>query len=197
MKLPAFILVLFIGIPGALWAQSNQATYADFKGHFIGETIPDFLRLEPDAQQEADLCRQRPSRHSCERLVGALDRGERAEVSNNDSVNFVLDAGRLVKLTMLVDDSFDAAVGGLTNKFGSPSKTLVLNSQSKAGEKWQNRQFVWDTPDIHVRLYQDNNPSLPDHRLLLIVESHAEFLLDDSDQAKNAASSPSASNVRP
>ena len=196
MKLPAFILVLFASIPGALWAQSSQATYADFKGHFIGETIPDFLRLEPDAQQEVDVCRARPSRRSCERLVGALDRGERAEVSN-DSINFVLDAGRLVKLTMLVDDSFDAAVGGLTSKFGSPSKTLALNSQGKTGEKWQNHQIVWDTPNIHVRLYQDNNPSLPDHRLLIIAESHAEFLLDDSDQAKNAALSPSASNVTP
>jgi hypothetical protein len=196
MKLPALILVLFIGIPGALRAQNGQATYADFKGHFIGESIPDFLRLEPNAQEEVDVCRQRPSRHSCERLVGALDRGERAEVSN-DSVNFVLDAGRLVKLTMLLDDGFDAAVGGLTTKFGSPSRTLALNSQSKAGEKWQNRQFVWDTPNIYVRLYQDNNPGLPDHRLLLVVESHAEFLLDDSAQEKNAVSSPSASNVRP
>jgi hypothetical protein len=197
MKLPAFILVLFIGIPGSLWAQSSQATYADFKGHFIGESIPDFLRLEPDAQQEADVCRARPSRRSCERHVGALDRGERAEVSNNDSVNFVLDAGRLVKLTMLVDDSFDAAVQGLTNKFGSRSKAMVLDSKNNVGQKWQNRQFVWDTPNIHVRLYQDNNPSQPDHRLLLIVESHAEFLLDDSDQAKKAFPSPSASNVTP
>jgi hypothetical protein len=129
--------------------------------------------------------------------VGALDRGERAEVSNNDSVNFVLNAGRLVKLTMLVDDNVDAAVGSLANKFGSPSKTLILSSQNDDGGKWQNRQFVWDTPNIYVRLYQDNNPFLPDHRLLLVVESHAEFLLDDSAQSKNAAPSASASNVRP
>ena len=197
MKLPAFILVLLIGIPSGLRAQSSQATYADFKGHFIGESIPDFLRLEPDAQQEADVCRARPSRHSCERLVGALDRGERAEVSNNDSVNFVLDAGRLVKLTMLIDDSVDAVVGGLTNKFGNPSKTLAADLQNKSGDKWQNREFVWDWPNIHVRLYQDNNPALPDHKLLLVVESHAESLLDDSAQAKKAVSSPSASNVTP
>jgi hypothetical protein len=194
MKLPAFILIVFISIPGALRAQSSQATYADFKGHFIGEAIPDFLRLEPDAQQEVDVCRARPSRHSCERLVGALDRGERAEVSNNDSVNFVLDAGRLVKVTMLVDDNLDAVVGGLTSKFGSPSQTQVLSSQSKDGGKWQNHQIVWDTPNIYIRLYQDNNPSLPDHRLLLIAESHAEFLLDDSTQAKYTASTHTAAN---
>ena len=137
MKLPAFILVLFFSVPAALPAQSIHATYADFKGHFIGESIPDFLRLEPDAQQEVDVCRQRPSRHSCDRLVELSDRGERAEVSNNDSVNFVLDAGRLVKLTMLVDDSAEAAVGGLVNKFGSPSKTLVFSSQNRDGGKWE------------------------------------------------------------
>ncbi len=44
-----------------------------------------------------------------------------------------------------------------------------------------------------MSLYQDNNPSLQDHRLLLIVESHAEHVLDDLDSSKQQSSLASTS----
>jgi hypothetical protein len=184
MRLSAFILVLFIGIPGVLQAQSRNASFADFNGHFIGESISDFLRLEPDAQQEVNVCRQRPDRHSCDQLAGALDRGERAELSTTGSMNFVLDGGKLVKLTMLVDDSFAGAAATLAAKFGSPSKDPVIPTQNGAGAKWQNRQYIWNLPSIYITLYEDNNPSQKDRRPLLVVKSLAEHLLDNADQSQ-------------
>jgi hypothetical protein len=184
MRLSASILILFFSIPGALRAQSTNVNFANFNGHFIGESISDFLRLEPEAQQEVDVCRQHPDRHSCNHIAGALDRGERAELSTTGSANFVLDGGRLVKLTMLVDDSFYNAAAALAAKFGNPSKDTVTSSQDGSGARWQNHEYVWDTPSAYITLYEDNNPSLQDRRPLLIVKSLAEHLLDNSDHGQ-------------
>jgi len=96
MKPIAFILLLFAGLPGGLWAQSEKAAPVDFKGHLIGEGVADFLRIEPEAQQEVDVCRQHPARHSCDRLLAALKAQGRAEISTTNAFNFVLDGGKLV-----------------------------------------------------------------------------------------------------
>ena len=184
MRLLALILVLFAGLPGGLWAQAPDSSAANFKGHLIGEGLAEFLSMEPDAQQEVDVCRARPARHSCDRLIAALDRGDRAEISTSGAINFVLDGGKLVKLTMLVDKPFDAATSDLSQKFGPQTSASVLASQNALGAKWNNQLHVWDTPSIYITLYQDNNPSLADHRLLLIAESHAEHLLENMGSQK-------------
>jgi hypothetical protein len=70
----------------------------------------------------------------------------------------------------------------------------MLSSQNGAGAKWINWLHIWDTPGIYISLYQDNNPSLQDHRLLLIVESHAEHLLDNLDSSKQPTSLATATD---
>jgi hypothetical protein len=182
------IFTFFVGLPVGLGAQSANVSSADFKGHLIGETVADFLRIEPEAQQEADVCRQRSERRRCVELIAALDRGQRAEVSTAGSANFVLDAGKLVKLTILVDDSFENISNSLTQKFGAVSKKTALPSHDSSGKKWENQLNVWDTAVIYVTLYQDNNPVLQDRRPLLVVESHAEHLLENIDQPAHPAS---------
>jgi hypothetical protein len=179
MKNTLLILLLFLGIPAELSAQTTPVSLVEFRGHFIGESVSDFLRMEPDAQQEADVCRQRPSRKHCEQLVAAIDRGQRAEVSTTNSSNFVLDGGKLVKFAMLVDRNFQAALSDLTKKFGLWSILTSVPSQNDDGLEWRDQQYMWDTQAVFVTLYQDNNPALLDRRPLLVVESRAEHLLKD------------------
>jgi hypothetical protein len=193
MKPFVFMLVLFTGLPASIWAQEAAPTSVDFKGHLIGEGVADFLRIEPEAQQEADVCRDRPTRHNCDRLIAALNANGRAEVSTSGAINFVLDGGRLVKLTMLVDKPMDVAALDLRDKFGPQTKAVMLSSKNDSGAKWINWLHIWDTRALYMSLYQDNNPSLQDHRLLLIVESHAEHVLDDLDSSKQQSSLASTS----
>ena len=178
MRSSLLILVLFIGLPTVLRAQASAAD-ADLQGHLIGETIADFLRIEPEAQQETNVCRQRAERRRCVELIAAVDRGQRAEVTTAKSANYVLDAGKLVKLTMLVSNGFEMSSDALSKKFGALPKKTALPSHDSSGAKWENQLYTWDTPAVYATLYQDNNPLLQDHRPLLIVESHAEHLLDD------------------
>ena len=180
---PLLIFVLSLGLPVGLHAQNATISNADFKGHLIGESVADFLRLEPEARQEADVCRQRTGRRRCVELIAAIEHGQRAEVSTAGSANFVLDAGKLVKLTVLVDDTFENICNSLTQKFGTPSKKTSLPSHDPSGKKWENQLYLWDTPLIYLTIYEDNNPALQDRRPLLAVESHAEHLLEDVGQS--------------
>lgn len=182
MKFLSSFLLLFFALAAITRAQNPPVSDADFKGHLIGESIADFMRIEPEAQQEADVCRQRAERRRCGDLIAALDRGQRAEVSTASSANFVLDAGRLVKFTVLVDGGVQAVSDGITRKFGPLSKLSALPVHDSSGLKWSNQLYTWDTSSVYVTLYQDNNPMLQDHRLLLVVESHAEHLLEDLNQ---------------
>ena len=121
------ILVLVAGLPAGLHAQSFQAN-PDFRGHLIGESVADFLRIEPEAQQETNVCRQRTERRRCLELIAAVDRGQRTEVSTTSGGNYVLDAGQLVKLTVLVADTFDSAADSVSKQFNAvprnrPSRT--------------------------------------------------------------------------
>ena len=195
MKSSLLILVLFVGLPTVLRAQATSAN-TDFQGHLIGETVADFLRIEPEAQQEANVCRQRAERHRCVELIAAIDHGQRAEVSTARAANYVLDAGKLVKFTMLVDDSFESSSGALSKKFDALPKKSSMPAHNSSGANWENQLYTWDTPSVYATLYQDNNPLLQDHRPLLIVESHAEHLLDDSGSAAKPSSVASTTSPK-
>lgn len=155
-------------------AQAADDKPTEIKGHFIGETISVFLRVEPEVQREADVCRQHRDTAGCAHFLPALDGGQRAEISASDSRDFIFDDGKLVRLTMSMDGTVDAAVADLTKKFGSRSRNTTILGQDDSGTKWENHLFVWDTPDACVSLYEDNNPSLQDRRPLLIVESRED-----------------------
>lgn len=187
--------IALIAFSGPLFAQAPTSAPVDIKGHFIGESIADFLRIEPEAQQEVDVCREHKTRASCDRLIGALDRGQRTEMSTSNSMDFVLDAGRLVKLTLLVSENTDQAAQTLSQKFGSQATATNVPGHNGSGTQWQNRLFVWNGSTTYATLYEDNNPGLQDHHPVLVVESQSEHILDQASAGKNAQ--PLASNNLP
>lgn len=153
----AFLVTL---LPGLLSAQRRDPKPAEIRGHHIGESTIRLLHLGSDAREEVDLCRQHPTDSLCERLIGAIERGERAEISAltspglddpdapRDTINFVLDGKKLVKLTMSVKDAADAA-----KIFGPSSRESALPAGNRAGEKWVNHLTVWEAPDVYATLY--------------------------------------------
>jgi hypothetical protein len=178
-------------------AMAGSAKRTEISGHFVGESVAAFLQAEPEAQQEATACREHPDRASCARVLGALDRQERAEISTSGSKAFVLDGGKLVRLTMLVEGAADAAVADLMQKFGAPTTQTTIQGQDVLGSKWENHLLAWDTPDASVTLYEDNNPSLPDRRPLLIVESRTNNARGYTISAKELAAVEVGRNVAP
>jgi len=187
--------IALIAFCGPLHAQVPATAPVEIKGHFIGESVGDFLRIEPEAQQEVDVCREHKTRSSCDRLLGALDRGQRTEISTSNSMDFVLDAGRLVKVTVLVRETTDEVAREFTQKLGTAAISTNTPNHSSSGANWQNRLFVWNTAAVYTTLYEDNNPALQDHQPLLVVESQSEHILDEAEAAKNTQ--PVASNNPP
>jgi hypothetical protein len=186
MRLPLMYLVL-AALSGIIQAQAPDANRADIHGHFIGEPVSRFLRLEQDAREDVDVCRHNSIRSSCQGLLAAVDSGGRAEVSTETSrsldnpdrpvisIEFVLDKGKVVKVTLPVDD-----IAQVTKQFGAPTRENLIPSQNTAGTKWEDRLTVWDTPGVYVTLYQDNNPSAQDHRPLLVMESSEEHAREET-----------------
>jgi hypothetical protein len=156
------------------YAGAANLNPSEMKGHSLGETTAAFLSVEPEAQQEADACRQHPDGANCAGLLAALDGGQRAEISTSGRTTFTFDAGKLVRLTMPVDDAADAATLELTKQFGPQSRNITIPGQNILGAKWENHVFLWDTPEANVTLYEDNDPSLSRPRLLLVVESRSQ-----------------------
>lgn len=160
---------------------SNSVDTVDIQGHYIGEPVTRFLRLEPDAREDVDVCRHNSTRSSCRTLLDAVENGGRTEVSttiiagldNPDlpttSMEFVLDGGKVVKISLPVNN-----LPELLKKLGTPSHESVLPSQNASGAKWEDHLSVWETPGVYVTLNQDNNPAVEDRRPLLTMESKEE-----------------------
>jgi hypothetical protein len=193
------LVMLCAAVVSASSAQAPAENVAptEIKGHFMGETAATFLRAEPEAQQQADLCRQHPDRPGCARLLTGLDHGQRAEISTSGSRDFVLDGGKLVRLTMLVDGVADAAAVDLTKKLGAQPRKIAILGQNDSGATWENHLFAWDTPDAYVTLYEDNSPSLKDRRPLLIVESRANHGQEYTISAKQLGAAQVSRNMNP
>ena len=170
------LLILAVTVISASSAHASPAHVkpAELRGHSLGETAAAFLALEPEAQQQADACRQHPDETACARLLAALDAGQRAEITEAGPRTFTLDGGKLVRVTMQLDALADAATADLTNEFGPQSRKTTIPAQNIEGAKWQNHVLAWDTPEASVALYEDNDPSLQSHRLLLVVESRTQ-----------------------
>ena len=180
-------------------AQQPAAAPFQIHGHTIGEPVRRFLRLEIEARGEVEVCHQNPNRPACGRLLDAIEYNKRAEVSTTapadldhpegarDTTNFVLDGGKLVKISMLVSEPPEEL-----KSLGRPTSEKSIPTQSSSGAKWENHLTIWQSPDLYVELYQDNNPSLTDHRLSLIIEAPAEHTRDNPDAEP---AEPSATNA--
>jgi hypothetical protein len=179
-----FSLLVCVALPGLLHAQATSVQPAEIYGHFLGESIAEFLSKEPDAQEEVNVCRAHRERSTCSQLLAALDLGKRAELSTSNSRDFILDGGRLVKLTVLVDESYEAVTADITKNFGPRSSETALPNKNAIEAKWENHLSVWETPNIHVTLFEDNNPKLQDHHLVLVFEIPAGHTREHSEASK-------------
>jgi hypothetical protein len=166
--------LVFLFLPWSLCAQTANVKPAEIKGHFIGESIAELLSKEPEVQQDVNVCKQHPGKPTCDRLLAAAKTGKRLEVSTSNWTNFVLDGGKLVKLTTLVNGVSDAVKADLTKQFGPRSSETAFPMQNAIGESWEDHLSVWDTPAVYVGLHEDNNPASQNHHLVLVVESQAE-----------------------
>lgn len=172
-------LLLLLAATAAIVAPGSNAWAANVKpagisDHSIGETMAAFLRAEPEAQSEADACRQQPDKTGCAGLLAVLDDGQSGEISIPGRSAAIFKGGRLVRLTMLVDGAADAAALELTKEFGPQSRKTVIPGQNIQGARWENYLYAWDTPDASATLYEDNDPLLSEGRLVLVVESRSQ-----------------------
>jgi hypothetical protein len=183
----ACIGTFVIGRPSALLVQQPAAPAPfEIRGHFIGEPVKQFFRLDFEARGELEVCRQNPNRPACGRLLDAVEYGKRADISttvpadpdqpegDRETTNFVLDGGKLVKISMIVN-----AAPEELKSLGRPTSEKSTPAHDNSGAKWENHLTVWDTPTLYVSLYLDNNPSIPDHRLSLTIEAPSEHACDN------------------
>jgi hypothetical protein len=174
-------------------------------GHHIGESVKLFLRLEPDARSELEVCDQHPTEIQCVHLLDAVEKGHRAEIStavpadldhpdSSDTYNFVIDGGKLVKIALSVND-----VAEVLKTYGKPTTDTVTPHEGASGAKWENRRCVWDTPAGFITLDTDNNPRLQDRRPLLVLESREEHARANPSPSppKPAASQPPSTDIAP
>jgi hypothetical protein len=172
-------LALLIFPPSTLHAQTTKTV--DIKGHFIGESVAELVREEPELQQQINTCDQHYAKSACDRLLSAVRHGQRAEFSNLSRTTFVADGGRLVKLTTLLDGTPDAVKADLMRKVGPISSETVFPMKNAMGAKWEDHLCIWDTAFVHVSLLEDNNPASENHHFVLTVESRAEHSSEHRD----------------
>ena len=183
-------------------AQQSPAPTAaplEIRGHFIGEPVKRFFRLDFEARGEMEVCRQNPNRPACGRLLDAIEYGKRADISTTvpadpdnpegarETTNFVLDGGKLVKISMLAN-----AAPEELKSLGRPTSEKSIPAHDTSGVKWENHLTIWDTPTLYVSLYLDNNPSLQDHRLSLTIEAPTEHTRENPEAAAVPSAAPAA-----
>ena len=200
---PRTASLLLLAFSMLLQTPSADVTPLGAAGHRIGESVKLFLRLEPDARSELEVCDQHPNEIQCVHLLDAVEKGQRAEIStavpadldhpdSNDTYNFVIDGGRLVKITLSVND-----VAEVMKTYGKPTTDTVTPHEGASGVKWENRQCVWETPAGFITLDADNNPRLQDHRPLLVVESREEHARANPTASSRPAPVPSVNPPSP
>jgi len=114
--------------------------------------------------------------------LAAVKEGQRAEASTSNWMNFVVDGGKLVKLTTLANGTLDAVKADLTRKFGPQFTETAFPMKNAIGGSWEDHLYIWDTPTLYVGLHEDNNPASQNHHLVLVVESRAEHAREHADE---------------
>ena len=179
-------------------------TPLEIRGHFIGEPVKRFFRLDYEARGEMEVCRQNPNRPACGRVLDAIEYGKRADISttvpadpdnpegDRETTNFVLDGGKLVKISMLAN-----AAPQELKSLGRPTSEKSIPAHDTSGAKWENHLTIWDTPSLYVSLYLDNNPSIQDHRFSLTIEDPTEHARENPEPAASSVKPSSAAPVPP
>ncbi len=198
----ALASLLLLAISGVLQTQSADVQPIGIGGHRIGESVKLFLRLEPDARSELEVCHQHPDKAMCVQFFGAVEKGQRAEISTttasdpdersafSDTYNFVLDGGKLVKITVSVNN-----VAEVMKTYDRPSSETVTPHHNDSGAQWEDRLTAWELPNGYVTLVVDNNPVIQDRRPLLVIESREEHAREVASQAKPDLPPPSTDSA--
>lgn len=201
---PRTASLLLLALSALLQMQSAGSNPVGIASHHIGESARVFLRLEPDARSELEVCDQHRAEIQCVHLLAAVEKGQRAEISTaipadldhpdafNDTYNFVLDGGKLVRIALSVND-----VAEVMRTYGKPTNDTVTPHQNTSGAKWENRIRLWDTPTGFVTLDEDNNPRLKDHRPLLVIESREEHARTSATTPKSPGPAPAENQSSP
>jgi len=182
-------------------AQQSTPTPAplEIRGHYIGEPVKHFFRLDFEARGEMEVCRQNPNRPACGRLLDAIEYGKRADISttvpanpdnpegDRETTNFILDGGKLVKISMLAN-----APPEELKSLGRSTSEKSIPAHDTSGAKWENHLTIWDNPTLYVSLYLDNNPSLQDHRFTLTIEAPTEHTRENPEAAESSKPSSAA-----
>jgi hypothetical protein len=192
-KLLAFIIcTTALATPPHSRAQQPTAAPLEIRGHYIGEPVKHFFRLDFEARGEMEVCRQNPNRPACGRLLDAIEYGKRADISTTvpadpdnpegarETTNFILDGGKLVKISMLANSPPEEL-----KSLGHPTSEKSIPAHDTSGAKWENHLTIWDTPTLYVSLYLDNNPSLQDHRFTLTIEDPTEHARENPEAAES------------
>jgi len=125
---------------------------------------------------------------TCDGLLSAVDSGARADISTSyadyagdpklaflqNSAAWTFDHGKLIRLNMLVRDTYEGATLDLTQKFGPRSSEDSAPYHNGFGATWQNRTGIWETPELHITLYDDENPAASNREPLLTIETRSE-----------------------
>jgi len=180
-------------------AQQSTPTPLEIRGHYIGEPVKRFFRLDLEARAEMNVCNQNPNRPACGRLLDAIEYGKRADISttvpanpdnpegDRETTNFILDGGKLVKISMLAN-----APPEELKSLGRPTSEKSIPAHDTSGAKWENHLTIWDTPTLYVSLYLDNNPAIQDHRLTLTIEAPTEHTRENPEAAESSKPSSAA-----
>ena len=174
-------------------AQQPTPAPLEIRGHYIGEPVKRFFRLDLEARAEMNVCNQNPNRPACGRLLDAIEYGKRADISttvpanpdnpegDRETTNFILDGGKLVKISMVAN-----APPEELKSLGRPTSEKSIPAHDTSGAKWENHLTIWDTPTLYVSLYLDNNPAIQDHRLTLTIEAPTEHARENPEAAESS-----------
>jgi hypothetical protein len=141
------------------WARQNELY--NYQGAFTLLGIPCELKLSAVSLARADISPQ-----------GYLH-DDPANPPKLDGT-WTFDEGRLVRLVMPVEASYEIAFAELVAKFGAVTNEKRSPYQNGFGARWEDSLVEWDTPEVYVALYQDRNPVALTAMPMLLVESRQE-----------------------
>ena len=146
------------------------------KGHYINETLDQFLAKEEAARAKVQQCQKDPKLERSRKAVPAWfrcsDFAEGRIVL--DSGTFIFRDGKLARISTSAAGVYERLVDDLSNRFGKRDRENEISFHNGFGATWTDRVSEWDEQDVYVVLTEDNNPVGPGGGLVcrIEVESH-------------------------
>jgi len=152
----------------------QPAKHADavvrIKGHVMGETVAEFIAIEPALKKQLDECSPIPvDPDSC------IAWGDASDGIHQPLWRFK--KGILVTLSMTIRGAIYPNVrDDLTKKFGFKPLEATLKQQNVYGARWNKTSSDWNGTKVSGLLENDENPSDPTLTFLLVLNSDGETI---------------------